>query len=389
MEEMDLSSILTKEESKEIAETIFNKLMFIYTSIMDYYNELNIALKEYDMYVNSTLDNFLPIEKKIEYIEQNLRELTSIERDIFCENTMFLKCFKNYIAKLCGIKSYKELKNLSFFEVFNKRKYEHIKEDYILIRMIRSCYYYERFEKRKFEIIDDVEATLEEGLHVETVDEDGVLETLEPDYIDIVSINTIRSLGVLYKETDAYYKYKTLLSFVNPYIENCYLTNNFNEDPEFIGGKLSEISTRRTQSNIVDSLYTIQKNRIINLNKNSADLINKTYTFKQLLEIIFKFDKKSDKYETRRKKYMNYHLDCLSEIELSHSFIFANYLMLDEQPIKDLDYLFNILDGSDLLKRGDIILDKKVVDLFFTPLAELDKADDDSSLGDNVNTRTK
>ena len=47
----------------------------------------------------------------------------------------------------------------------------------------------------------------------------------------------------------------------------------------------------------------------------------------------FKFDKKSDKYETRRKKYLNYHLDCLSEIELSHSFIFANYLMLDEQPI--------------------------------------------------------
>ena len=82
MDFIDLSIDLSKDEKREIAEEMFSKLFVIYQSMANYYNELGIALKEKDLYQDSNLDTYLPIEKKLEYIMININYLSTMERDI-------------------------------------------------------------------------------------------------------------------------------------------------------------------------------------------------------------------------------------------------------------------------------------------------------------------
>ena len=98
MSEFVIKEIFDKSESRQIQEEMFHELLDIYANMQDYYNELTIALQEYDIYnENGTLDEYLPVQDKIEYIQQALSFLRDKERELFYENNFAIPLFQDYI----------------------------------------------------------------------------------------------------------------------------------------------------------------------------------------------------------------------------------------------------------------------------------------------------
>lgn len=372
MGEYKVNSIFGKKENRKIQEEMFQELLTIYANMQDYYNELTIALKEHDIYdQNGTLDEYLPVQDKIEYIQKALDYLKNQEKEVFCEYDYAIPLLQDYIKEMTGISMDTNFSKFSYFDIYTKFKYHMLIDKDIIIRMIRASEFYNNFFAVRIDIINQLdEQLISQNVYVEDIDDSQIINLLSPDVADVIAINTISALSMIYPENEVYYKNKVKLMFANPYIENYYVTNDLEEDHVFIPVELDSHGNRIVENNIIDSLFVIQKNDITNLNKKSKNIINSRYTLQQLIDIIFHFDKYTDKYDSRFEKYLKYNVDCLEVIELMHAFMHANYLMLSDQSVKDLDHLFSIMVDNESIKRGDIVLNKKIVDTFFTPLVQ-------------------
>ena len=163
MSEFVIKEIFDKSESRQIQEEMFHELLDIYANMQDYYNELTIALQEYDVYnENGTLDEYLPVQDKIEYIQQALSFLRDKERELFYENNFAISLFQDYIKELAGISKDADFSKFSYFDIYTKFKYHMLDDKDILIRMIRASEYYNRFLTSRLDIINQIDEQLEE-----------------------------------------------------------------------------------------------------------------------------------------------------------------------------------------------------------------------------------
>lgn len=390
MKEINKDVIISKKEVDNVVSEMFSSLLDCYVDLLQYYNELPIALRELEVYENEEIDDFIRVSRRLEYIGECIDQFRKVEKEIFVNNIAYIDDFLIYIKKLNGIKLDQDLENFSYFDALTKFRYSHLENQYIMSRMIRASYFYQKYVNNEYDVIKQIEEQLEEtdaDLMIESINEDDLIDTVSPDLNDVLAINTINYLNSVYSDELSYTNYKAILSFINPFIENLYLSNDFIEDNPLVKIKTDKKSIRLFENNIIDALFAIQKNDFINTNTKSKKLYHRTYSIKQLFEIFFKFNKKEDEYESRINKYVKYRENSLEKISLMHSYLLANFSALDQQSIRDLDHLLSVMSDNGSLTRGNVTLCKKITDAFFSSLIDTD--DDDIVEKDELFTRKK
>ncbi|MBR5662694.1 MAG: hypothetical protein IKX00_03455 [Bacilli bacterium] len=333
-------------EYKDVAKDVFNfynELLELYMEILEKYRKVATALDEVDLLEDVDLDKYLLAQGKINYFMQVMPPLFDEERRLFSENDWLMPFLYQHIEKRFKLKGILNLNTFSAFDPLIYKKYESIKGNYPIIRMIRAIKFYA--------IFNDVHTTLVDLHNLDYTDED-ILNDISLDYSDIESVNTINQLIESFpseEDTHMVNSYKCLLMFCNPCTEYkyfslkfndfCFETHNEVDEAEKLAPVIKTIKSKTT-----NTILAIQHSPVINYHKRGRLI----------------YEPKSDDPKVLGEYYKN-----KNELYLLYAYALQSYPYYSLESIQDFDHLFTLMSRYNGKDYNDIRLSKRVVDYFF------------------------
>ena len=344
---------------KEVTQ-FFNDLVSLYEDLQNKYDDLNVALDEASMSKDADIDSYVLAMLKLSHLSTKIPELIDKETELFLDNIILIPYLEKFIKDLYGIPNQAKFGSFSIFDTYIRSEYAPIKENFIIMRIIRAMRYYTSYIEQQDYL---------QSIGVDFSDSETIKDCIMYDYTDIETLNTLNVIGGTFENVladELYNKYKCLFSFTNPTIERFFLNADFTEDHPFIFCEFNEKTIKVFKNKIIRSMIAIQRNKIINQDDKSKEIINSNLTFKQIINILFHFNRDTSKYYYRLDMLKHDYSDNVEEVGLLFTYLQQAYLSLDEQSINDLDHLFSVMTKKENnVKMGSAVLHQKLVEHFF------------------------
>lgn len=351
---------LTLSEVKKEVVELYSSLVSLYMEMLKYYMDLNVAMNESAGSKDTDIDLHVHALHKMSYLTMRIPDLVDKEHEIFVDNIDLLPYLEEYIKEEAGLKKDLDFNKFCIMDTFIRNEYAPIKNNFVLMRMIRAIKYYKLYQEQYFSMI-------EQGIGL--LDVDSLRDCIPYDYADDETLNTLNVLGAAFEglpDDSIYNKYQCMFSFVNPSIERFYLNYDFDAVHPYILCNYDKASTKIVKNKIVRTMIAIQKNKLIDQDDNKSVVLHEKLTFSQIMDILFKFNKYNSNYDNRFEELKNDYLDNAMEISLLFAYLQQAYINLTEQDLNDLDHLFSVMiKKENNVKMGSVVLHKKIVDHFF------------------------
>lgn len=340
--EFDFKPLSYNDYAKEVFQ-LYDTLLEHYMSLFDKYNKLCVALDEVMLLEDTDFDQYVISLQKLEYLAEEIPKYTKEEKELFAHNQDLLPFLAEHIVRRFHLKNELNLDTFSPFDPEIYKEYSSLKDNYAVIRMIRSIKYYS--------IYNDVYSRLVEVNNANYTEEDIV--TMMPfDFTDLECLNTLNQIRETFyteEDTHLFNKYKCLFMFMNPKVEDSYIRLKF-EDPEV--NVRATCPTKeafkeffnKVQSKTINTLIAIQNNKIIDHRKGGR-------LVKEL---------NSEKAKVVSEYYKN-----KDDLCLLYAYILQSYPYYDLKTIEEFDHLFTEMCKNNGKEYNNVRLLKKVVDYFF------------------------
>lgn len=358
---------------KHVAKEVFNlygSLQELYMELMLKYKDLEIALFEADMSKETDLDIYVHACNKISYLSIEISNLLDKELKLFNSNMDLLPFLEINIKRRFNIKKSMNFDDFSIFDTYINSHYKKIKNNYVIIRMIRAINYYKEYNKIYITEYLPFDPTYE--------DTDIVKLMMTYDYADLEAFNTLAFISDSAIDSFGkalYNKYRCLFAFTNPLVENFYIQSSFETKHPCLVPKIDDKILKIVKTNIVKTLVAIQNSKVVNLNcdgKENDKIFNRKLTIKQAADILLHYNKATGKYDSKFEALTHDYNDNMEEIILLFSYLKQSYMLLDEENLNDIDNLLKLMCDTDNISYGKTKLSKKVVNYFFDKKQILD-----------------
>ena len=349
---------ITYDEIKPDIIKLYVDLVSLYMELQTAYQDLNQTLYELAEYKDN-IDLYVPATHKLQYLQSKIPSLIDRELEIFNKDQSLIPFLEEHIKREFGLKKQLNFENFSFFDVYINPDYEVIKDNFIIMRLIRAIKYYQDYQGEYYRLLKE---------HIPEIDKESIRDCILYDYSDTEAINTLYVIGTLAEESGDYRaeaKYKSLISFVNPNIERFFINTSFDGSHEFITEQYLEADAKTIKNKILNTIVAIQRNKIINNDDKKTNIvINSRLTFKQIIDTLIHYDYDSSPYDTFTEIIKMEYLKNREEIDLLFAYIQQAYLNIDDQSIDDLDHLFSVMAKKENNTTiGTTRLHQKLLDL--------------------------
>ena len=348
------------EVKSEVAE-LYGSLVCLYMELQNKYKDLFKVLKEIKEYKDD-IDRYVPAMHKLSYLSIQIPNLVDQEHRLLTKESFLLPFLEERIKREHGIKKDVDLKNFSFFDAYINKDYETIKNNFIIMRMIRAVKYYSDYQDQYFMLASQFAIT---------PDKDSIRDCIMYDTPDKEAINTLYIIGRAFKEEESdeeEAKYKCLLSFVNPNLERWFINYDFDKNHPFLfeDEEQNPEETKRIKNQIIKGIIAIQNNKVINSNEHSEKVLNDKLTMSQMLNILFHYNDYTSKYENRFEQLINEYHDNYEEVAMIFAYLQQLYINMSHQAIEDLDHLFSVMTKKEnKMSIGSTVILQKIVDHFY------------------------
>ena len=351
--------ITFNDVKKEVLD-LHSNLISLYMELETLYNALNVAKTQADASKDIDIDTHVHALHKISYLSIKIPDLVDRELELFTEHIDLMPFLEEYIKSEYGIRKDADFENFSFMDTYIKNEFSSIKNNFIVMRMIRAIKYYKAYNEEYY-------STFNQGIGI--LDEDSLRDCISFDYTDIETLNTLNVIGATFDNVlgnSIYNKYQTIFSFVNPSIERLYLNYDFDYIQEYLLCEFDKSEIKTIKNKIVRTMIAIQKNKLVDQDDNNSIILHDKLTLKQALNILLHYNKYTSKYDNRFEELKNDYSDNAYEVSFLFAYLQQAYLNLDEQSINDLDHLFSVMTKRENnVKMGSVVLHKKIVEHFF------------------------
>ena len=357
--ELKIPKLKHSEVAKEV-HNLFNEITNLYFELSNKYTDLNIALTEMELSKNDDIDTYVHAINKINFLMDEIPELLDKEQELYTKNIEYFPYLLSFIKKVYNIKDLDNVNSFSFFDTLIDPNFKEIKNNVIIVCILRAMKYYSAFNENYFDnILDPYVAE----------DSDYLRDQINYDYSDIETINTLSLIKTTYENEEfgklIYNKYKCIFMFTNPLIEHFYLNADIDAVHPYFVCHFEDQGLKEVETSVVKTLIAIQQNKLINLDDNK-DIVNDKLTAKQRMDVLLHYDNESSVYDSRFEKLKHDYDDNMEEIGLLLAYFHQALISLDEQAIEDLDHLFSVMVNEESpVTYGSVKLSKKVVDHFF------------------------
>ena len=311
---------------------------------------------------------------KIDDLMDDMYNLLEEEQTIYLSNLSLLPALTRYIRFWFGLGPNFIPGDFSLFNTYINKDYEFVKNHFSIIRMLRAIEYYKIYSRCYYSTVLDPEAEN---------DINDIKTMISYDYPDVETLNTLSIFKDIYGNGDSivyYNKYKTLFMFTNPSIEFYFMKNGVESDHPFIPLGYTGRALKLVQKQIVKGITAIQTNKVINLDEENAEIVNPKLTFKQKLDILFKYNDINPGYKNRSEMLKNDFNNNMEEVSIIFTFLQQIYINIDAQAVFDTEQILIALTYMDSIPDNCIRLSPKVVHHFFNT---------DEILKDKVITRSR
>ena len=340
-----------------------SELYGLYSDFDEVYEKVEECINEIRKYEKGSKEYVIKKGQISEYSNM-IVQLAYKEFNIFAENQVLLDGINHYIAKKYGIPKNIKINTINIHTAYSRKELKEIKENRYLLRLINSISYH----KRLFNFTEEKEEEL------------GFITLPDAKEALPVTMEDLSNLGLLATLLDNcgdkdYGYFIRLYSFTNVYFEYFFTSlseNYFMQELKPVYYEGEEEFTDHNIPIILNILYTVQDNIIIDKNLNNPELFKNRLSAKEKVKIFVNYNKESDFYDSGFEKVRKIYKNNVREITVLDAYLEQLYQVSDPETINKLDKKLQCLSCLSKMYDKDFI-NPKVYYGFFRNLDLIEK----------------
>ena len=332
-----------------------SELIGLYADFDEVYEKIAECINESNKFEVGSKEYVINKVQLVEYGNM-LCQLSNKEYKIFEDNVVLLDSVNHFIGKKYGIPKNIKINTINIQNSYARKELESIKDDKYLLRLIASI----NFHKRLLKFNDEKQ------------EEYGYLPLSEVRAAFPITEEDIKTLGLLSiilensRVKDHGY-FITLFSFTNPYLEYFYIAeaeNSFLTELNVYYEEDDEEITDHYIPVILNILYTLQSNLIVDLDMNNSNILKKRVSLKDKAKILVNYDKTKDFYDSGLEKIQKAYKDNFRELVVLDAYLEYLYNSSDSDTISKLDKKLRGLSNIQKIYDKDFINPKIYFNFF-------------------------